>query len=89
MAPAENTYALTLVRCQLCGQQPTIAYSDEIAPGTLFWAIHCSDPDNCYNDTHWQMSFSAAAEIWRHEQPCVSSRGGRGNADDDLSLILQ
>ncbi len=72
-----------LSRCQLCGSTPTIACDENIVPGMMSWAIHCSDPENCYNDTHWQSSFDAAVRIWQTEQPCVGIRGGQGSPDDD------
>ena len=67
--------------CRRCGGQPHIVADLEIVPGETSWAIHCSNP-NCYNDTHWQNSLTAAAQIW-HKNPCSHERGGQGCAADD------
>jgi hypothetical protein len=71
-----------LPRCKLCGGLPHLWCSGKIVPGESVWAVNCQNSE-CYNDTHWQMSASAAEDIWRHQQPCVGIRGGQGVADDD------
>ena len=78
-----------LLRCQACGAPPRIAFSTEITPGAAFWAIHCSNPEDCYNDTHWQSSFQSAVQIWMTEQPCCGVRGGQGSPNDDGGQISQ
>ncbi len=73
---------VSLPRCRKCEAAPKIVRDNNIVPGQTFWAIHCSNFENCYNDTHWQQSFSAAAAIWRRN-PCHHERGGQGDPADD------
>lgn len=71
--------------CRKCDATPRIARDDTIVPGSVSWAIHCSNAD-CYNDTHWQNSFKAASEIWLRN-PCHYERGGQGDAADDKATV--
>ena len=77
----------TLPHCRKCGATPEIARDNDIVPEHACWAILCSNED-CYNDTHWQKSFSAAAAIWQRN-PCHHERGGQGDPSDDRQVVVQ
>ena len=77
-----------LPHCRKCGCLPLVVRNHDITPGQPSWAIHCSDFAHCYNDTHWQQSFAAAAAIWQRN-PCHHERGGQGDPNDDRQTVVQ
>ena len=72
--------------CQKCGAVPRIEHNRIIVPGESSWAIWCQN-GYCNNDTHWQKSFTMAAEMW-DSNPCENEFGGQGDPDDDSTFVV-
>lgn len=66
-------------RCR-CGAATKIAHM-EVDPGVDAFAVHCER--FCGDDSHWQMSLTAAVNGWNAGR-VRAARGGNGAASDDL-----